>query len=61
VAAHGSLPLKKRRKTFFRRGCLGRNKAQGKRRNKFETITEVWKIASSTPRIALRTPQQHME
>jgi hypothetical protein len=37
------------------------DQAQGKRRNKFETINEVWKIAPSTQRIALRTSLQYME
>jgi hypothetical protein len=41
--------------------CSGRSRAQGKRRKKFETITEVWKIAPSKQRIALRTPSQQME
>jgi len=40
--------------------CFGRRRAQGKRRKKFETITEVWKIAASKQRIALRTSSQHM-
>lgn len=39
---------------------FGRSRAQGKRRKKFETITEVWKIAASKQRIALRTSSQHM-
>ena len=39
----------------------GRNRAQSKRRKKFETITEVWKIVRSKQRIALRTITQQNE
>jgi hypothetical protein len=60
VVAQEPVQLIQRRKICFRRVCLGRNRAQGKRRKKFETITEVWKIAPSTQRIALRTSSQFM-
>jgi len=61
VGAQASLPLTEKRKISFRKMCLGREKAHGKRRKKFGTITEVWKIASSTQRIAVRTSSQQME
>lgn len=61
AGAQESRPLTEKRKIGFRKMCLGRKKAHGKRRKKFGTITEVWKIASSTQRIAVRTSPQYME
>jgi hypothetical protein len=37
---------------FFRKLCFGRMGRKASAENTFETINEVWKIASSTQRIA---------
>jgi hypothetical protein len=40
------------KRTFLPQSVIREDRAQGKRRKKFETINEVWKIAPSTQRIA---------
>jgi hypothetical protein len=40
------------KRTFLPHSVTREDQAQGKRRKKFETINEVWKIAPSTQRIA---------